>query len=215
MLKHISLPEQIANGIRQDIMEGRYPAGTQLRQDALAERYNASRIPVREALLLLEAEGLVHIIPRKGAVVTPLSAVEIEDVFALRQLLELRLFSASAPRLTPAQIATIKAAHSAYQSAVQNHDRDHYSTSNSDFHLALYDAADMPKTRQIVAGLLQTSERYTCLQLSTDDALQKSVAEHAAMISAIEAGDYEQAGALLKAHLSGVLQDLHAVLAAQ
>ena len=83
-LKHRTLSAAIVDQLRQSILDGTYPAGSQLRQDALGEAYGVSRIPVREALFQLEAEGLVRIVPQKGAIVSELSLDEINDVFDLR-----------------------------------------------------------------------------------------------------------------------------------
>ena len=78
-LKHRTLSAAIVDQLRQSILDGTYPAGSQLRQDALGEAYGVSRIPVREALFQLEAEGLVRIVPQKGAIVSELSLDEIND----------------------------------------------------------------------------------------------------------------------------------------
>src|SRR5262245_53683636 len=75
-LKHRTLSAAIVDQLRQSIVDGTYPAGSQLRQDALGETYGVSRIPVREALFQLEAEGLVRIVPQKGAIVSELSLDE-------------------------------------------------------------------------------------------------------------------------------------------
>src|SRR6187401_3158712 len=99
-LKHRTLSAAIVDQLRQSILDGTYPAGSQLRQDALGEAYGVSRIPVREALFQLEAEGLVRIVPQKGAIVSELSFDEINDVFDLRLILEPRLLAQSAPGFT-------------------------------------------------------------------------------------------------------------------
>ena len=98
-LKHRTLSAMIVDQLRQAILDGTYPAGSQLRQDALGEAYGVSRIPVREALFQLEAEGLVRIVPQKGAIVSELSLDEINDVFDLRRILEPRMLAQSAPAL--------------------------------------------------------------------------------------------------------------------
>jgi hypothetical protein len=99
-LKHRTLSAAIVDQLRQSILDGTYPAGSQLRQDALGEAYGVSRIPVREALFQLEAEGLVRIVPQKGAIVSELSLDEINDVFDLRGIMEPRLLAQSAPHFT-------------------------------------------------------------------------------------------------------------------
>ena len=83
-MKPVPLTQQLVDSIREDILSGHYEPHSNLRQDALAEKYGVSRIPVREALLQLEGEGLVSIQPRRVAIVTPNSQLEVHDVFALR-----------------------------------------------------------------------------------------------------------------------------------
>ena len=104
-LKHRTLSAAIVDQLRQAILDGTYPAGSQLRQDALGDIYGVSRIPVREALFQLEAEGLVRIVPQKGAIVSELSLDEINDVFDLRGIMEPRLLAQSAPHFTEQDLA--------------------------------------------------------------------------------------------------------------
>ncbi|MGL5734311.1 MAG: GntR family transcriptional regulator, partial [Beijerinckiaceae bacterium] len=117
-----TLAGAIADQLRRDILAGTYPPASQLRQDAVANAFNVSRIPVREALLQLEAEGLVRIEPHKGAVVTPLSWEEVEDVFALRALLEPRLLSASLPNLRADDLDEMDRIQDAFAAAVTTGD---------------------------------------------------------------------------------------------
>ena len=104
-LKHRTLSAAIVDQLRQAIFDGTYPAGSQLRQDALGDAYGVSRIPVREALFQLEAEGLVRIVPQKGAIVSELSLDEINDVFDLRGIMEPRLLAQSAPHFAEQDFA--------------------------------------------------------------------------------------------------------------
>eukprot|EP01035_Chromulina_nebulosa_P040365 gene40365-54592_t len=83
-IRHKTVAAAVADALRQRILAGEFAAGAQLRQDALAIEFGISRIPVREALLQLEASGLVKIVPHRGAVVSGLSLEEIEDIFQLR-----------------------------------------------------------------------------------------------------------------------------------
>lgn len=206
------MAEQLLNSIRQDILDGVHPPDSLLRQDALADRHGVSRIPVREALFQLESEGLVTITPRRGATVTPLSQAEVDDVFALRSLLEPRLYAASAPRLDEAAIQAAIEANERYRHAIRQHQHAQLGVLNAEFHMALYRQAEMPRTRQIVASLLQTSERYTRIQLSTEAALQQSVVEHDELLRLTRAGEFGQAHALLTEHLKHVWQGLKQVL---
>ncbi len=121
-LKHRTLSSAIVDRLRQEILAGSYPAGSQLRQDALAQAYEVSRIPVREALFQLEAEGFVRIVPHKGAIVSGLSLDEINDVFELRKLLEPRLLVSSVPALTAEDFAAVAGMEAAFEEAMTARD---------------------------------------------------------------------------------------------
>jgi DNA-binding GntR family transcriptional regulator len=211
-LKHKTLSGALINEIRQAILSGRYAAGMQLRQDALAETYGVSRIPIREVLFQLEAEGLVKILPQKGAVVSELSPAEIDDVFDLRKVLEPRLLLASAPSLDDQDLLDLDERQADYVKAISAGERDHYGRLNAELHMAMYHRANMPRSRQIVASLLQTSDRYTRLQLSNEAAMEKAMSEHSQLIGLIRSRRFDKAAELLQAHIGSVREDLLKVL---
>jgi DNA-binding GntR family transcriptional regulator len=211
-LKHRTLSSAIAERLRQSILDGTQASGAQLRQDALATAFGVSRIPVREALFQLEAEGLVQIVPHKGAIVTGLSIEEINDVFDLRVLLEPRLLAASCPRLTPDDFRSLDGIQAAFEAAVEAQNIERWGVLNADFHMALYVRSGLPCTEGIVAGLLQTSDRYTRLQLSTPEAMDRAVHEHRDMTEHCRTGNVASACALLVRHVQAVRTDLVGIL---
>lgn len=211
-LKHRTLSAAILDQLRQSILDGTHPAGTQLRQDALADAYGVSRIPVREALFQLEAEGLVRMVPQKGAIVSDLSVEEINDVFELRRIMEPRLLERAIPLFTDADFTRLDAIHARFTAATKAHDVSQWGILNADFHMALYDRAALPRTRQIVAALLQTSDRYTRLQLSTTEAMDRAKSEHAQLIALCRAGAVTEATSFLDGHIGKVHADLLRVI---
>jgi DNA-binding GntR family transcriptional regulator len=214
-LKHKTLSSVLITEIRQAILSGKFVGGTQLRQDALAETYGVSRIPVREVLLQLEAEGLVKITPQKGAIVSELSRAEIDDVFGLRAVLEPRLLLSSAPFLNEKDLDDLDERQAGYVRAIAAGERDDYGRLNADLHMAMYHRAEMPRSQQIVASLLQTSDRYTRLQLSNKKAMEKAMLEHAELISLIRSREFEITAKLLATHISSVREDLIRVVKMQ
>jgi DNA-binding GntR family transcriptional regulator len=174
-LKHRTLSAAIVDQLRQAILDGTYRAGSQLRQDALGETYGVSRIPVREALFQLEAEGLVRIVPQKGAIVSELSLDEINKSF---------------------------------EKAIKARNVSEWGQLNADFHMALYVHAPQPRTRAIVLSLLQTSDRYTRLQLSNTKAMGTAEKEHAHLIALCRAQKVEEACRFLERHIEAVRKDL-------
>lgn len=99
-IEHRTISSAVTDDLRQRILSGELESGLQLRQDQLAAEFGVSRIPIREALMQLEAEGLVKLSPHRGATVSSPSLDEIQEVFELRGMLEPMLLMASAPRLT-------------------------------------------------------------------------------------------------------------------
>ena len=215
IIKNRTLSATIGDQIRQDILDGAYASGEQLRQDMLAASFGVSRIPVREALFQLEAEGFVQIEPHKGAVVTSLSPAEVEDVFALRIMLEPRLLQASITRLTPSDLAELDAIQAEFDMALNGNDTGQWGVLNARLHMAMYARAGLPRTHAVVAGLLQTSERYTRIQLTTKAAWQRAQSEHGQLVALCRSGDGDTACSLLASHIAAVQLDLSALLAKQ
>lgn len=212
-IAHRTLSSAIAEQLRRSILGGQRAAGTQLRQDALAAEFGVSRIPVREALFQLEAEGLVRIEPHKGALVAGFALAEIDDVFDLRVLLEPRLLAASAPRLTAADFAEIERLDAAFAEAIARQDVARWGELNALLHESLYRHAGLPRTQAIVATLLQSSDRYTRVQMNRSAALVRAQREHHKLIALARAGRIDEACTYLRAHIEAVRQDLHKLLA--
>ncbi len=211
-LPHRTLSAAIVEQLRRAILDGTHAAGSQLRQDALAAHFQVSRIPVREALFQLEAEGLVHIEPHKGAVVAGFALDQIDDVFDLRVLLEPRLLARSAPRLSAADYEEVAGFDAAFAEAIARRDVARWGELNARLHLSLYRHAALPRTQAIVAALLQSSDRYTRVQLSRDAALARAQREHRKLIKLCREGRTAEAGEFLVAHIEAVRRDLHRLL---
>ena len=207
-IKHRTLSSAIAERLRQEILNGSHPSGAQLRQDALAGAYGVSRIPVREALFQLEAEGLVQIVPHRGAIVTTLSPDEINDVFDLRALLEPRLFRNSIPALTAQDFDLLDEIQLKFSTAIRTKDLPAWGELNAELHTALYSRAALPQTASIVTGLLQKSDRYTRVQLSSPAAMKRAEREHAELVDLCKKKKVQPACALLSRHIETVRADL-------
>lgn len=212
LLAHRTLSSAIVDQLRQGILAGRHASGSALRQDALAAEFGVSRIPVREALFQLEAEGLVRIEPHKGAVVAGFDLAEIDDVFDLRVMLEPRLLARSAPRLDAADFAQAASHDAAFSDALARHDVASWGQLNARLHLDLYRRAALPRTLAIVSALLQSSERYTRVQLQREAALARARREHRRPIALCRDGRTDEACRHLVAHIEAVRRDLHRLL---
>lgn len=208
-LKHKTIASAVAGEIRQRILSGALAAGQQLRQDALAEEFDVSRIPVREALMQLEGEGLVMIQPHRGAVVSSVSLEQVLEVFELRALLEPRLLRESAPHLTDADYDALKAMSPSYVAMQRAGDIAGCAELNTAFHMGLYRHAQKTRTLKIVSQLLQDGDRHTRLQLSYDYSLDRSTDEHAEIIDLCSTGKIAAASAAMRRHIVSAAKTLH------
>jgi DNA-binding GntR family transcriptional regulator len=201
-----------ADELRRRILDGTYAGGTQIRQDALAEEFGISRIPVREALFQLEAEGLVKIEAHKGAVVATLSLDEIEELFEFRALIEPRLLAKSAPKLTVSDFANIRGILNQYSEHFRQLHVDRWGDLNVQLHSALYCHAESPKMLATAIQLLHTADRFTRMQLSYTDGLARAEHEHDTIVDLCEARKFREATKALKDHILGAGSSLLSVL---
>ncbi len=208
-----SIPAEIAVSLRQRILAGEFKAGEQLRQDALAADYGVSRIPVREALRRLEAEGLIAIEPHKGAVVAGLEPGEIRELFEMRAVLEAELIRLAVPRLTAADMAEAEAALNAYEAGLAADRVEDWGALNWRFHAALYRAADRGRWLETVQDLNAKTDRFIRLQLALTGALDRARSEHLAILTLARAGEADDAAALVRRHILEAGEGLSAALA--
>jgi DNA-binding GntR family transcriptional regulator len=211
-----TVAEQAADALRRKILSGELPEGMSLRQDALAAEFGISRIPVREALVQLEGEGLVKIVAHKGAVVSALSVEEISELFMLRGLLEPLLLKKSAPRLTAADYVQLDAILAEYKLELHAQHSTRWGELNTRLHDVLLSRADQPRTMAMVATLLQQTDRYTRLQLSLSAAsCRQAEEEHEQLVQLCRSGEVRAAAALLKRHIEHACTELERFILAR
>jgi DNA-binding GntR family transcriptional regulator len=208
-----SLSSAVADKLRNQIIRGEIPEGSQLRQDVIAEKYHVSRIPVREALRQLDAEGLITIVPNRGAIIPQLSPNDIEELFTIRTLLEPEVLKLSIPRLTPADLTEAEAVLNKYVDELQQ--ESHIATwgqLNSQFHSILYSRAERPHFMSIIRNVNHTGERYTRLQLYLTHGMKRANEEHHQILELCRKRDVEAACELLRQHIQYAGQSLKQVL---
>jgi DNA-binding GntR family transcriptional regulator len=156
--------QRIAGALREEILGGRYRPGERIRQEDIAARYGASRIPVREALAMLAAGGLVTLVANAGAWVTRLSAAECAEAYLIRERLEPLLLRMSLPLLDEAAIARMGELAAAMEEAAGpaggHADVDAFLRADREFHLASYAAADGGETGRIIHRLWNVTQHY-------------------------------------------------------
>jgi DNA-binding GntR family transcriptional regulator len=201
--------------LRERILRGDFPDGEPLRQDALADELGVSRIPVREALRQLEAEGLVSFSPHRGAVVSTLSLDEIDELFELRADIEGDLLRRAIPRMTDEQFDRAVEVLDAFEDALAKGEASRWGPLNWHFHAALYAPANRNFTMNVLQKLHQHSDRYFRMQVLLAGGGHSASQEHRAIAAAVRKGDVKTATQLMRSHILGAGQSLLELLHAQ
>jgi DNA-binding GntR family transcriptional regulator len=170
--------QHVANELREMILSGELEEGSKLRQDTLASMLHVSRIPVREALRQLEAEGLVTFFPHRGAIVSDLSPDEIGEVFDARALIESDLLRRAIPNMTAAVFERADEVLDAFDDALAKEDIRVWGQMNWKFHSTLYAPANRPLTMGIVQNLNFNVDRYLRLHLRLTEATHRARTDH-------------------------------------
>lgn len=194
--------------LRTHILRGHYPEGVALRQDALAKQLGVSRIPIREALRQLEAEGLVTFAPHRGAVVSGLSLEEIDEVFALRADVETTLLRRAIPHLREPDFERTDEILVRYERALRHGDVAVWGELNWQFHSTLYVPAGRPVTLGLMERLHNHADRYVRVQLAVTHWQSRASQEHRAIAAAARRRDVRRACALLRQHILSAGQSL-------
>lgn len=193
-----SAADAIAAALREEIQRGALVPDRPIRQEEVAARFGVSRIPVREALGRLEAEGLVVVRPNRGALVAALGAEELREVYELRALVEGDLLARAVPRLTAADLARAEALHAALG---VTEDPDVQGDLNREFHQVLLGAADRPRQRALAEQLRGVVERYETLQRALLYETAAFQEDHRRILDACRRGDPAGARDTLEEHL--------------
>ncbi|MEV1130709.1 GntR family transcriptional regulator [Agromyces sp. NPDC049794] len=191
---------RIAEGIRDEILHGVYPPGSRLRQEEIAERFGASRVPVREALKALEAEGLVTLVANAGAWVSRLTLAECEEVYQARERLEPLLLRYSAPNLTPQDLEQLEALA---RRMAETDDVAEFLRLDREFHMLSYSRADTLMLGDLVLRFWNTTQPYRRAYSLLMDAHSTRIVhdEHHLLVTALHEGDTESAEQTIVSHI--------------
>ncbi|MCB1996847.1 MAG: GntR family transcriptional regulator [Burkholderiaceae bacterium] len=194
----------VADRLREQIFSRRLEPGSWIDEMKLAAEYGISRTPLREALKVLAVEGLVTMKVRRGAFVAEMSRDDVAQVYHLLGLLESDAAAAVAARASDAQRAELRALHDRLERQVRQ--RDAFFATNEAFHLALLQMAGNRWAQQVVLDLRKVMKLNRHHSLFKQGRLAESLAEHRALMQAIEDRDPERAATLMQAHFRGGLE---------
>ena len=197
-------PESLVDRLRHDILRGGFEPGLPLRQDEIAARCGVSKIPVREALLQLVAEGLVVLQPNRGFTVAGLQPQEAEEILEIRAVLECQAMRDAMPKMTDADVGR---AAVILDQAEATDALDRWSDLNWEFHATLYAPAKRKRLLDLIRQVSNPTDRYIRVLISNANYRGRAEREHRAILSACDVRNAEAAAALLDQHIrqTGVL----------
>ena len=209
------LSDRIRNALTDAISSGELAPGTTLDEQQLADRYGASRTPVREALRQLATSGMVEVRPRRGVIVRHVTADEVMDMFETMAELEATCVRLATYRITPLERSRLLRIHEASEAAVAANDVDAYDTLNREFHEAIYRAAHNDFLADQTMAVRTRLNAFRRMQLRQDRRLARSREEHDAVMRAIAEGNGDEAARRMRAHMLNAANALDSYIAHQ
>ena len=213
-ISRLALHDQVATRLRTMLVEGRIPPGAKLNERELSEQLKVSRTPLREAIKLLAAEGLVDLLPNRGAVAVKLTEADVMNAFEVLAGLEGMSGEFAAARITDGELAEIRAQHYEMLACYTRHDLSGYYRLNAAIHEGINAAAKNPLLTSTYDGI---NARVQSLRFRTNQneaKWKRAVKEHETMLDALAARDGAAMRRILVEHLinkrNTVLELLHA-----
>ena len=204
--------EAVLAELRRAIVSGELRPGEQVIQDALAERFGVSRVPLREALKILEGEGQVVYRPHRGYFVAELDLADLREIYRIRDLLETEAVAVAVELISDAEVASLALALDDVETASAAGDVLLMTEANRRFHLGLVDAARMPRLARLVRILWAATDVYRSMYYADDDHRQVVNEEHRDVLAAVRAGDADRAVHVLRQHRERAVAALEAAL---
>lgn len=195
------LRELVFETLREAIIEGELPPGERLMEVQVAEELGVSRTPVREAIRKLELEGLVAMIPRKGAYVSGLSMKDLIEVFEIRGALEGVASALSAERATEEELESLERHLVKTAELIEKKDFHAVVDVDTDFHSLLYETSRNARLAQIISNLREQIQRFRQTSLSYPGRMKEALEEHRKIVEAISDRNPELARQLAQEHI--------------
>lgn len=198
---YLPLRDVVFQTLRQAILKGELQPGERLMEIKLAERLGVSRTPIREAIRKLELEGLVVMIPRKGAAVANITEKDTKDVLEVRRTLEMFAVEVACDRITEEQLEELKEAAKAFEASKGSMDVIRIAETDMKFHEIIYEATQNDRLVQMLNNLRENMYRYRIEYLKDPNYYDSLVGEHREILKAIETNDKESARIRMRNHI--------------
>lgn len=199
--EYLPLRDVVFNTLREAILRGDLEPGERLMEIALANRLGVSRTPIREAIRKLELEGLVVMIPRRGAQVASITKKDLQDVLEVRSSLEVLATELACERIDSESLDHLKAALKRFKEALGSSDVAVIARADVDFHDVIFASTNNARLVQILNNLREQMYRYRLEYLKDFTSHERLLHEHQRLVEAIEAHDKKTAVEIIKAHI--------------
>lgn len=209
-----SLHEEVAANLREMIVNGELVAGKKVPEAELCRRFGVSRTPMREAFKALAAEGLIRLVPNRGAIVAKISREEVAELFPIMGALEGLAGEAACARITDGQIAHIRRAH---EQMVRHYERGEiapYYRLNRAIHEAIFEAAGNAALEAMFQTLVARTASIRFTAQKSPNRWAEAVADHEAMLEALEGRDGQALGRILREHIRHKVEMVNEALTA-
>ena len=201
MNEYLPLRDVVFNTLRQAILKGELEPGERLMEIQLAERLGVSRTPIREAIRKLELEGLVLMIPRKGAEVAKISARSLRDVLEVRRALEELAIELACQRMTEEDLGELQKAQDEFKKAIADGDAMRIAETDEHYHDVIYSGTQNAKLIQMLNNLREQMYRYRLEYLKDTGSHERLNSEHREIYEGIKKGDKEAVSAAIGTHI--------------
>ncbi|MBB2203050.1 GntR family transcriptional regulator [Gluconacetobacter tumulisoli] len=195
-----SLTDQAYALLRREIITCQLPPDSDVSELDLAERLGMSKTPVREALARLAMEGLLDIYPRRGYRIRPVTIKDINDLFAVRTVLERTAASFAAQNMTTEDLDRLERLASASYDVAEESSIDYFINANRDFHVAIAKGSQNPRLSALVISHLEESERFFYIGARKRDVNMETNQEHAEIVTVLRSRDHVAAGQIMAKH---------------
>jgi DNA-binding GntR family transcriptional regulator len=202
----------VLDGLRGLVVTGELPPGAAIRQDEIAERFGVSRVPVREALKILEGEGHVTYVAHHGFRMTRLSIAELIEIYDIREWIETGLVRASVPRLGRAHLEVVEDAMKLMERAAEVGDLATVNQENRRFHFQFFEPAGLRRAMRTVSQLWDATDPYRALYFDQHYNADSVNSDHRDIVDAAFAHDVERTVRLLNLHRSDSVARLRGLL---
>ncbi|MCR4695403.1 MAG: GntR family transcriptional regulator [Pseudobutyrivibrio sp.] len=212
---YLPLRDVVFNTLREAILKGELKPGERLMEMHLANKLGVSRTPIREAIRMLEQEGLAVTIPRKGAQVAKMTEKDLQDVLEVRDALDALAVVCACQRMTSAQIVKLKEAMKAFETATKTDDVRSIVETDEAFHDVIYAAADNPKLENIINSAREQMYRYRYEYVKNPAVYEQLISEHKAIIDGFERRDVDFLKNIMHVHLENQIEAVRVVIREQ